>query len=128
MSYLVTDLTTNNIKSLTLFNMEYTDKILIKLKRKYSKDETVAALVKKLKEAETENGKLSAEIAHLEYKLAGDINKQEENKLARIEARKNKLFQDLTSQNKKMRKQIKELRELRNQLFSKLNKFERENK
>jgi len=103
--------------------MEYIDKVLIKLKRQYSKDETVAALTKKLKEAEIENGKLSAELDHLEYKLLGSINKQEEQKLARIEARKNKLFQNSMAQNKKLRKQVSELRKLRGELFAKINKM-----
>lgn len=105
--------------------MDYIDKTLIRLKRQYSKDEVVASLTKKLTEAEIENGKLSAEIQNLEFKLSENINKKEEDKLARIEARKNKLFQNALAQNKKMRKQVSELRKLRGDLFAKINQLEK---
>jgi len=106
--------------------MDYTDNVLIKLKRQYSKDETVAALSKKLEISEIQNGKLSSEIQHLEFKLKENIDKHQENKLARIEARKNKLFQNTLSQNKKLVKQVSELRKLRGELFSKINKLEKD--
>ena len=72
--------------------MEYLDNVLLKLKRKYSKDETVAALTKKLKEVEIENGKLSAEIAYLEHEAKENVDSKEIMKLAKIEARKEKLY------------------------------------
>jgi len=106
--------------------MDYTDNVLIKLKRQYSKDETVAALSKKLEISEIQNKKLSSEIQHLEFKLKENIDKHQENKLARIEARKNKLFQNSLSQNKKLNKQVSELRKLRGELFSKINKLEKD--
>ena len=45
----------------------YEDKILIKLRRKYSKDEIIGALNKKIEFLELEKGKLLSEIEHLEY-------------------------------------------------------------
>lgn len=47
----------------------YFDKVLIKLRREYSKDELVSALSKKLSEAEIENGKLNSYIQELESKI-----------------------------------------------------------
>ena len=38
--------------------MDYFDNVLIKLRRQYSKDETVAALSKEISELEIENGAL----------------------------------------------------------------------
>lgn len=48
---------------------KYIDNALIKLRRKYSKDELVSALSKKLSEAEIENGKLNSYIQELESKI-----------------------------------------------------------
>lgn len=45
--------------------MDVHDRLLLKLKRQYSKDETVALLTKKLKEAELENGILKSELSEL---------------------------------------------------------------
>lgn len=39
----------------------YEDRVILKLKRQYSKDETVQALTKKLKEVETELGVVTSE-------------------------------------------------------------------
>jgi len=47
--------------------MDYTDRILIKLRRQYSESETVAALSKKVTDLEVENGKLVSEIHYLEH-------------------------------------------------------------
>mgnify|MGYP000105285445 CR=1 FL=1 len=98
--------------------MDYTDKVLIKLKRKYSKDETVSALTKKLKEVEIENGKLSAEIQHLEYELKKDFDNKEVMKLAKIEARKEKLYPLKLNENKKLRKENIDLRRYRSELIN----------
>ena len=106
--------------------MDYIDNVLIKLSRKYSKDETVSALSKKLEISEIQNGKLISEIHYLEFKLKENIDKDQENKLARIEARKTKIFQNSLSQNKKLNKQVSELRKLRGELFSKINKLEKD--
>lgn len=103
-----------------VLEMDYTDKVLIKLKRKYSKDETVAALTKKLKESEIENGKLSAEIAHLEHEAKDNANSKEIMKLAKIEARKEKLYLLKLNENKKLRKENIDLRRYRSELINEL--------
>ena len=48
------------------------------------------------------------------------------NSRIRIEARKNKIFQNSLIQNKKLNKQVSELRKLRGELFSKINKLEKD--
>ena len=74
------------MESLISFNMEkehkeelYEDRVLLKLRRKYSKDETVAALNKKVELLEVEKGKLLSEIEHLEHtikELKSSVNKE----------------------------------------------------
>lgn len=49
--------------------MTYYDRILLKLRRKYSKDETIGLLFDKFSSQEIEIGKLKSHIAELEYKL-----------------------------------------------------------
>ena len=98
--------------------MDYTDKVLIKLRRKYSKDETVAALSKKVTDLEIENGKLSAEIEHLEYQAKKDFDNKEVMKLAKIEARKEKLYLLKLNENRKLRKENIALRKYRGELIN----------
>ena len=57
----------------------YEDRVLLKLRRKYSKDETVAALSKKVELLEVEKGKLLSEIEYLEHtikELKSSVNKE----------------------------------------------------
>lgn len=57
----------------------YIDRTLLKLRREYSNDETVAAMDKKLKDLEYENGVLKSELSELSFlikekkRLEGDI-------------------------------------------------------
>jgi hypothetical protein len=61
----------------------YLDRVLIKLKRKYSKDETVSYLTKKLSEVEIKNGMLISELEELKIdrfenpKNFGEITEEE---------------------------------------------------
>ena len=58
----------------------YEDRVLLKLRRKYSKDETVAALSKKVELLEVEKGKLLSEIEYLEHtikELKSSVNNKE---------------------------------------------------
>ena len=55
----------------------FEDRLLMKLKRKYTRDEEVGLLVQKLKRVEVENGELRSRIAELEYQLKGLKNKME---------------------------------------------------
>lgn len=57
----------------------YEDRVLLKLRRKYSKDETVAALNKKVELLEVEKGKLLSEIEHLKHTIKefkSSVNKE----------------------------------------------------
>lgn len=54
----------------------YYEDVLIKLRRQYSKDETVAALNKKISEMEFEKGQMIAEIDYLQSEI---IQLQEDN-------------------------------------------------
>ena len=47
--------------------------VLLKLRRAYSKDETVAFLSKQLTEAEIEIGKLKSDLAEMEYKYKREL-------------------------------------------------------
>jgi len=110
---------------------DYIDRTIIKLSRKYSKDELVAALNKQLSQKDAEIGKLNAEIDHLENNeeiLQKEITTLK-NKLkihegireyAKIEARKEELYKLQVAENKKIRKELKELRMKYNDLFAKL--------
>ena len=48
------------------------DNVLIRLKRKYSKDELVSGLIRQLSEKDVEIGKLKSEICELNYNLKND--------------------------------------------------------
>jgi chromosome segregation ATPase len=64
--------------------MSYEDETLIRLRRQYSKDETVAAISKKLSEAGVKNGVLRSEIDELKYLL------QESDNLLKLSNKENK--------------------------------------
>ena len=54
---------------MTNTNLNYEDKVLIKLRRTYSKDETVKALNKKIEILEMEKGQDLSEIDYLKHEL-----------------------------------------------------------
>lgn len=87
-------------------NKEWQENVLIKLKRQYSKDDTVRALSKKLSEREIELGKTKSELDEANYKLenlakslrkelryevANSLNKKFQNKLSKQSALISKL-------------------------------------
>lgn len=86
----------------------YIDRTLVRLRRQYSKDEVVAGLNSKLKEKDIEIGKLLSEIDYLNNKLKNGA--KEINRLAKIEARKEELYQLKDSHVKCLRKEIKKLK------------------
>jgi hypothetical protein len=88
--------------------MDYTDRVLIKLKRQYSESETVAALSKKVTDLEIQNGKLLSEIQHLEH---------EEKEAIPIKRDKLKNEGKCAPGNKKQSKEIKKLRRQRGVLM-----------
>ena len=100
---------------------DYIDRTIIKLRRKYSKDELVSALNNQLRQKDMEIGKLNSEIDYLENNE--EILQKEiialKNKLkfhediresAKIEARKEELYKIQLAENKKLRKELKSLR------------------
>jgi len=103
---------------------EYIDNVLIKLKREYGKDELVMALNKQLSDKDVEIGQLKSEIEHLERELQGNVNQREINRLARIEARKDKLYRQQSEKINAMEKRNKVLMEARDQLLARANNFE----
>jgi predicted nucleic acid-binding Zn-ribbon protein len=100
---------------------DYCDRTLIRLRREYTRDEVVSALYKKLSEKEIEIGQLKSEIDHLNSKLQNTKEQNETNKAGRIEARKDALYKLKAEENKKLKKQIKQLKQHRDELMSKLN-------
>lgn len=105
--------------------MDFYDRTLISLKRQYSKDEVVAALIKKLTEAEIEVGKLKAEIDYLQNELQSDKEQKEIVRAGKIEARKDELYKMKVEECKKQRAEIKQLRHQRNDLIAKCFSLER---
>lgn len=104
---------------------DFYDRTLIRLKRQYGKDEVVAALIKKLSEAETEIGKLSAEIDYLQNELQSNKEQKEINRMAKVEARKEELYRLKVEETRKQRAEIKQLRHLRNDLICKCSALEK---
>lgn len=110
----------------TNINSSYFDGVLIKLKRAYSKDETVSALIKKLSETEVELGKATSYIHELEFKndeknwyerykklkeQFNNINKQ---------LKLDELYLQKDKENKKLRLELNKLRETNNNLINRI--------
>ena len=88
----------------------YEDRVLLKLRRQYSKDETVAALSKALSVKEREVGELLSEVDFLKEELEKlqketDVTKEERKALKR-----ESLYQDLLQTNKRSLSELKQLR------------------
>ena len=99
--------------------MSYTDRALLMLRRQYSKDETVAALSKKLSEVEVDNGQLRAEVAHLEHLLEEAKNYNELDEKARVEARKENLYKEMRDKIKFGGLKLNKIRKTRDSLIRK---------
>lgn len=65
----------------------YTEHTLLRLKRKYGKDELVAGLLKQVSELDIESGKLKAEIDHLNAELE-NTKKEVSQTISEINAKK----------------------------------------
>lgn len=105
---------------------DYIERTLIKLKRQYSKDELVAALLKQMSEKDIELGKLSAEVDYLQNELQSDKEKKEINRLAKVEARKEELYRMKVEDYRKQRAEIKQLRSTRSDLIAKNHALQKE--
>jgi hypothetical protein len=106
-------------------DQDFYERTLIRLKRQYSKDEVVAALMKKLSEAEIEVGKLKSEIDYLQEELKADVERREINRSARVDVRKEELFKVEVERGKKQRDEIKKLRKVRDSLMGKYAELEK---
>lgn len=81
---------------------DYIDNVVIKLKRKYSKDELVQSMIKKQSQLELENGMLKSEKDELEYEL---------NQIKKMDSETKRDFHQ-TLYVKNTKKELKALREL----------------
>ena len=111
----------------------YFDNVLIKLKRAYSKDETVLALSKKLTEVEIELGKSIAYIHELEdkkhqrtLKTGGEQWFEKYKKLKERfdkldkEAKQDELYLMRSKENSRLHSELKKLRKVNNDLVNKI--------
>ena len=111
----------------------YFDNVLIKLKRAYSKDETVLALSKKLTEVEIELGKSIAYIHELEdekhkrtLKTGGEQWFEKYKKLKERfdkldkEAKQDELYLMRSKENSRLYSELKKLRKVNNDLVNKI--------
>ena len=111
----------------------YFDNVLIKLKRAYSKDETVSALSKKLTEVEIELGKSIAYIHELEHekhqmtlKTGGEQWFEKYKKLKERfdkldkEAKQDELYLMRSKENSRLHSELKKLRKVNNDLVNKI--------
>lgn len=113
---------------------KYYDNVLLKLKRVYSKDETVSALSKKLSEVEIELGKSIAYIHELEdtikeYKLSKNrdtlyFKKYNDLKIKydffNREVKLDELYKSKQKEIKKLQEDLKRLRKSNSELVSKI--------
>lgn len=98
------------------------DDILIRLQRKYGKDELVASLNKQIKELNITIGTLRAEIEFLEHELLLTKSNKKIEKQALLDCRKEELYQNILTMNDKLRKENKTWKNQRDTLITKLNK------
>jgi thiamine phosphate synthase YjbQ (UPF0047 family) len=101
----------------------YTDRALIKLHRKYGKDELIQSLEKQLSEKNVEIGQLKSEIDHLTNELTiKQIDKALNDEITR-ETRKEELYKNILDINKDLSKRNKDLVKLRDELLLKIDKL-----
>lgn len=115
----------------------FEDDILLKLRRKYSKDETVALLNKEFAASQVEIGELKSEVAHLTHELKeregllkayNDLNKaiEEKNKelkALRSEVKDSLLYKSQLITNQTLKQDLKRARETNMKLITELVKL-----
>lgn len=106
---------------------DYIEGVLIRLRRKYGKDEYIGALLKEIKNRDVEIGKLKSEVDYLNIELTKGADdptrkgyKKEVNKMALVELQKTELYKAMATSNRKKSEEIDELKKLRDSLLSKL--------
>jgi hypothetical protein len=107
-------------------NNDFFDRALIKLNRKYGKDELVLSLKKEIKDKDIEIGSLKSEIDFLTDELSSKKQqlklKKEIDKAASIELRKEKQYQQILTENKNNQKTIRTFRKEKEELIIRLAK------
>ena len=102
----------------------FEDRTLLKLRRTYSKDDTVKGLERIISEKDVLIGSLNSEIEHLEHRLK-DLEKgvykeiHEERVAQKKDLKKNKIIKDLKNQ-------LKDSKTMNDRLHSKIYKLENE--
>lgn len=110
----------NDTLNKTYVSGSYFDRVLITLKRAYSKDETVAALTKKLIEVEIELGKSISYIHELEdEKHQHNKLKERFDKLDK-EVKQDELYLMRSRENSKLHSELRKLRKANNELVGKI--------
>lgn len=99
---------------------DFIDNILIKLKRKYRKDEVLSAVIKENSELKVEIGQLKSEIDYLTENHKKELSKLKSDLKNEINIEVQKEFKDsrLRLENIEQKKTIKKLRELISDLIS----------
>jgi hypothetical protein len=98
--------------------INYEDRLLLRLRREYSKDEVVNAISIALSKKEQEVGELLSEIDFLKeeiesYKKDTDLKKEERKALKRED-----LYQNLLQQNKRVLAEVKRIRHEKSELVT----------
>lgn len=96
---------------------DYIDNVVLKLKRKYSKDELVASLNKKLSDAETEVGILKSERDEAIYNLNKVLKLDNE---VKSRVGQLKIYQNMKSEVKTLREKCRKLELEKDKLFQKV--------
>lgn len=102
---------------------DFFDRALLKLKRKYGKDELVSSLVKQVQGKDLEIGKLKSEIYFLNDELRSKRELKEINKEANIRLRMDEMYQLKSEECKIHLKKISEIRKANNDLIIRMNKI-----
>lgn len=113
---------------------DFENKTLLRIKRKYSRDEEMGLLVDMLKKREIKNGELLSEISELRYKnkgqeieleIRGKELKSLNSALEKVRLKNNRLHIGIVKDEKiaALTKRVKELKKVNEQLISKLSAF-----
>jgi len=101
---------------------QWLNNTLISLKRTYSKDEYVAALLKQLSEKNIEIGKLKSEVQHLTNELGENFTSKQKRAIkqaAMIECYKEEAYVKIKKENTLLKKDIDRYRAANSELISK---------
>lgn len=107
-----------------IMSKDYFDNVLIKLKRKYSENEVISALTKKLSEKDFKIGELTSERDELKHNLRLITKKYNHaqnikgSKEIAKEVKKEQMYKSLKEQISAYKQQIKSLREMRDKLLN----------